>query len=246
MSFILDALRKSESERQRDAGLAIARVPLARPRQGVPVWIWIALAGLAATVLALAGGWWQSIRVMRDPNIPPAAALATPGGDTLEPSRVGENAAEDATITGETRPPAAPPSRSIASLPQGRTAVASNPPPGSAAARASGVGPSSNVAPNSNVGPSSNVVPAPAAATRQGLAEPLPTLTELLTRGVELPALTLELHVFSEDPAGRFVFINGGRYAQGQRMPEGPTIVEIRQQGVVLDYSGQQFLLLPQ
>ncbi len=45
MSFILDALKKSESDRQRHTGPALFEVKVAAPRPGLPLWA-IALAVL--------------------------------------------------------------------------------------------------------------------------------------------------------------------------------------------------------
>lgn len=60
MSFILDALRKSENERQRGAVPGIAHVPYAAPRETLPKWVLAVIGGLAVTVLALAAAWWDS------------------------------------------------------------------------------------------------------------------------------------------------------------------------------------------
>lgn len=57
MSFILDALRKSESERQQDAAPSIARIPSAVPRHGVPPWAVATMAALGVGVVVLAGAW---------------------------------------------------------------------------------------------------------------------------------------------------------------------------------------------
>ena len=59
----------------------------------------------------------------------------------------------------------------------------------------------------------------------------------------ELPELSVDLHIFAEDPAKRAVFINGRRYVQGARIKEGPMVVEITREGAVLSYQGRRFLL---
>jgi len=54
MSFILDALRKSENERRRDAAPGIAHIPPAAPRSHAPPWVWaLGLGVLAIVVLIL-------------------------------------------------------------------------------------------------------------------------------------------------------------------------------------------------
>ena len=51
MSFILDALRKSEHERQRGAVPGISHVPLAAPRREVPRWAFGVIGMLAVAVI---------------------------------------------------------------------------------------------------------------------------------------------------------------------------------------------------
>ena len=63
MSFILDALRKSEHDRQRSAVPGLSQVPLATPRPQMPRWALAVIGVLVAAVLLLGGAWWQSARV---------------------------------------------------------------------------------------------------------------------------------------------------------------------------------------
>jgi general secretion pathway protein B len=58
-----------------------------------------------------------------------------------------------------------------------------------------------------------------------------------------LPELSVDLHIYSDDPAKRVVFINGRRYQTGSVLTEGPTVEEINREGAVLSYHGQRFLL---
>jgi general secretion pathway protein B len=52
MSFILDALKKSESDRQRQSGPALFEVKVAPPRTGLPLWA-VAVAALLVVNLAI-------------------------------------------------------------------------------------------------------------------------------------------------------------------------------------------------
>jgi general secretion pathway protein B len=72
----------------------------------------------------------------------------------------------------------------------------------------------------------------------------LPTLAELMpaVRGA-LPVLKLTMHVYSADPAGRFVLIDGKRLVQGDGIGASLTLSEIRRDGAVLDYAGKRFLV---
>jgi general secretion pathway protein B len=62
MSFILDALRKSESERQREAAPTLTRAPLAPHRRRTPVWTWAVIVGLSLALLALGATLWLDTR----------------------------------------------------------------------------------------------------------------------------------------------------------------------------------------
>lgn len=73
MSFILDALRKSESERQRSAVPSVTRVPPAIPRADLPAWAIAMILVLTVSVLAFGGAWWRSLQA------PPAAPDLTTG-----------------------------------------------------------------------------------------------------------------------------------------------------------------------
>jgi hypothetical protein len=74
----------------------------------------------------------------------------------------------------------------------------------------------------------------------------LPTVAEARASGVALPDLNLQLISYSEDASQRFVFINGFRYRQGQRVQNGPLIVSIAADSVVLQQQGRDFLLTPE
>lgn len=51
------------------------------------------------------------------------------------------------------------------------------------------------------------------------------------------------MHVFNEAPVNRFVIIDGRRYGEGQSITQGLLVATIRRDGVVLERSGQRFLL---
>ncbi len=64
-----------------------------------------------------------------------------------------------------------------------------------------------------------------------------------LSTRTALPKLSLIMHVYSADPTQRFVVINGDRHVEGDALADDLSIVEIRPDGVVLDYKGKRFLL---
>ena len=52
--------------------------------------------------------------------------------------------------------------------------------------------------------------------------------------------MRLELHRFRELPRDRFVFINGRKYVEGERLVEGPLLVSIVPTGAVLVHAGRR------
>jgi general secretion pathway protein B len=76
------------------------------------------------------------------------------------------------------------------------------------------------------------------------MSEQLATINELRADGtLQLPELHLDIHVFNEKPAERFVFINMGKYKEGDALNEGPIVREIRTDGVVLEHGSMRFLM---
>jgi general secretion pathway protein B len=87
---------------------------------------------------------------------------------------------------------------------------------------------------------------APEPRTPSRIQAGLPTSQQLIAAGtLRVPELSLELHVYSDDPAGRFVIINGRRYREGATLNEGPVVESITAEGAVLDSQGTRFIVLP-
>jgi general secretion pathway protein B len=93
MSFILDALKKAESERSRNSGPVLMEARLARARQRLPGWAWVLGGILLANLLVLA---WSLLRppaelpVVAAPatNVPPAMPAAPAPSTTIAPVQV--------------------------------------------------------------------------------------------------------------------------------------------------------------
>jgi general secretion pathway protein B len=222
VSFILDALRKSEHERQRSAMPGLSHVPLAVPRHELPRWALAVIGVLAAAVLVLAGAWWQS---RRPP--PTAAGVSLP--------------AAPAPVS-----PAAPPKLAAA-----EPAPSPAPPPVATPSPSQPASESPTPAQRGTPEPRSSVL---ASAATEGLKSPrpapsgptLPSAAALLAQGISVPPLRLELHAYSDVPGERFVFINGRKYVEGQQLAEGPEVITIEPNGVVLSQQGQRFMLAPE
>jgi general secretion pathway protein B len=237
VSFILDALRKSESQRRLDAVPGLMRVPVAMPRDRLPVWAVGVIATLAVALVAAIGVGWRN-RVGPTPptstvegpqtEVPPVAS-EPPRTSVSVPERAG--AGIEPSLATAARPPAVSPEPPVQ-----REAAASRPAPvglpaPSAAARAA--------VPIDSGGPNT---PPPS----QARIEPssLPSAEALRASGISIPALDLQLLVTSTTPARRLVVINGNRYREGERLREGPELVEISAAGAVLKQGGAEFLLV--
>lgn len=227
MSFILDALRKSEHQRQRQAGPYVAQAPLGRSSARIPMVLLIVAVLLIVNLVVLV------LFLLRDDTPVVVEAPAQPAAGS-GPMAAAEPVPAPATTAPELvmAPPAQPVQQVQA--PPGVTYV---PPP----SREAPEPPPAYLLPEPE---STAYEPAPQranAAANETLPLPLSMLPPQATAG--LPQLTLELHVYSPDPTQRAVFINGRRYLEGDTINEGAELVSISSEGAILNYRGQRFLL---
>jgi general secretion pathway protein B len=68
-------------------------------------------------------------------------------------------------------------------------------------------------------------------------------MNDLSASGTSLPELHLDIHVNSQNPGERFVFVNMRKYLEGETLKEGPSVERITADGVVLNQRGLRFLL---
>ena len=225
MSFILDALKKSENERQRRTGPSLADVRAGAPERRRPPWLLLASLLLAVNlIIVLAVVLWPK----EDPA-PPAIAAVTPG----PPPQTSAPPVDPVPLPAPPPRPAAEPAPAPrpAVRPLAEETASPRPAPPAAVASPSPVNP-----------PETN--PPSAAAPVAAVADGLPTLNELIVDGrINLPSLHVDIHVYSRAPPDRFVFINNRKYREGDQLGEGPRVEEISKTGVVLNHRGQRFLL---
>lgn len=91
-----------------------------------------------------------------------------------------------------------------------------------------------------------SIAPAPAApaAPAPPAAETLPELSSIghEARG-QLPPLKISMHVYTEDPAGRVVIIDGRRLREGDALDTRLRLAEIRRDGSVIELDGRRYRL---
>jgi general secretion pathway protein B len=260
MSFILDALRKSEHDRQRDAAPGLADAPIRRPTKSRNLWV-PAVVGLIAVNGALLLYLW-----LRTPAPPQSAPEPTPA-PAISQQPLAKPAPEPgtrvATVPQERQTPTGPVvvrvqpqvSRDLAAEMVGSGAAIdgmtqASPSP----AKASDTTPT---APQTTPAPQATraapaVAPTPAQTsipTRTEAAPDngsdymvLPTLETMQLSGiVKLPPIRIDIHVYSPDPAKCFVYINMKKYRQGATLDDGPFLEEITSEGVILTHLGSRF-----
>jgi general secretion pathway protein B len=244
MSFILDALKKSESERQRQSGPGVFQPRIASPRARFPLWA-IAL-GLLLGVNLLVLLW-----VMTRPDPAPKTGAAAPAAAATAPASAAAPAAGSAPVAAvpAAAPVAAAGTRFNPPLivdpalgedggeSPGTTPAASPPPPG-AAFNPNDYVPAQPGPPQATANPT--IANTPAAATA-GVPSNYATREALVARGQNVPEVALSLHVYDADPARRFVFVNGQRGRDGETLPNGLRIEQILPEGAVLSWNGNRF-----
>jgi general secretion pathway protein B len=243
MSFILDALKKSENDRQRQSAPALFEVKVAAPRRNFPLWA-VGLGVLfGVNILVLL---WFLLRqpASRESVAPVAAASAVAGAQA--PSNAAPPGMVTVPATSTYIPAGAPPGVAIGagngSTDAGVVGLSPTPPLAEEPVL-SGQEPS--VPPDYDARDyRPAITPAQAGAVAAARREmSAPSRDEVLAQGTQLPDLRLDLHVYDPDPAKRFVFINMRKLREGDSLPEGVRLDAITQTGARLTYHGTQFTL---
>jgi len=245
MSFILDALKKSESDRQRQNGPALFEVKVAPPRTHLPAWA-IAIAVLLVVNLGVV--MWM---LMRHPvHNAPAAQAPAPPQVSAPPALASATGPAPVLTTAPSTPPAPAPEPSA-----GTGAVASALPSLSAgaagaAASAPSASPGTDGGNPDDYAPAEEAPPAAPASgslsgrVRRATASGVPLYQDAAaTPGTQIPQLRLDLHVFAARAQDRFVMINMHKVHEGDTLPEGVHVDSITPEGAVLSYNGSRFLL---
>ncbi len=127
MSFILDALRKSETERQHKGSSEFANVPTSADRRdGPPAWLWVLGALLLINLAVLVG-----IFLRPDVGAPASIAQSSPTVEPVVDSRANVAARDEfanrVAAARENAPAVEEPSPSV-EAPPAKAAVSANPP----------------------------------------------------------------------------------------------------------------------
>ena len=229
MSYILDALKKSEQERElvrmlRTAGSAGHFWAPARRRLWPALVVLGLLAGVTLTVLRV---WWPAQgpvsateEITTGPALPAVAAVkrkpavATP----MPPPEVSTTAASNKSVTEDLA---------------AQVAVATPTKP-SPAAR--------SVVQEVSSAPAQNPAIDAAMATIDPVT--IPFLREMPAEfRSKLPELVVNVHLYSADEAENLVYINNQQYRRGEQLKGGLRLERIVPEGVVLSYARTYFKL---
>ncbi len=198
MSFILDALKKSENERQEQSPAEFTSVPSSSGNPSPTRWLWMLGILLLVNFAVLIG------ILLKPAPTASAVKLESEAAVTGAPSN---NFKEQVAVAIDNRVEQAPP--------RAETRVAAP-------------------------------VPAKPQVARRSTTSMayVPTIDELRLEGtLQIEEMHLDIHVYSETPADRFVFINMIKHREGSKTAAGPVVREIRTDGVVLEHQGRVFLL---
>jgi general secretion pathway protein B len=224
VSFILDALKKSEGERQRQSGPALFEVKVAPPRTRFPPWA-LAIALLLAVNLGVVA--WFLLR-----DRPPVSLRSADAGSPA------------ATTP---QPPAASQPAPVESIERSAGSPLSSARPSEPEPVLTDEEPLEEPFADELEEPLFEEPPAAPAATgrvTRGTDLGVPTYDQLASApGQSLPELSIELHVYADAAQDRFVFIHNRRLKEGDALPDGTRVERIVPEGAILSVRGRRFLL---
>ena len=224
MSFILDALKKSESDRQQQNSPDFTQVPTGSDKPSSSRWLLIVGVLLAINAVVL-----SVVMLKPDATSIETAPVATENDQALNDDSKTDDTEPFRDLVANARreqtEPSSPPA--VETAPEPRVDEA---PPAAVPAAAS--------VQSDNIETIINTAP----PTKS--ADVYKTFNQVRVEGsVQLPDLHLDIHVYNNNPGDRFVFINMEKYKENATLKEGPTVAEIVPEGVILNASGTRFLL---
>lgn len=260
MSYILDALKKAESERQLGnvPGVHAQVAPVAG---GKPLVSWLIVGLLALIAILLV---W---RIMA-PAVPVAPATAPPVAVVTAPAAQPTPATNPGIVTqapaavASTPAPAAPAVHAAPAAESGRQIVQKEV-PAKALAKELAVAPvvaaptavskasipagaavgkaatSTGTAPTTTTTPAPAKLPAPAEVDADESLPLLAQLPEVIQR--EVPAIAVKGYMYSKNPADRVLIIGSNFHHEGDDFPNGVRLEKLLPKAVVFSYKGFRY-----
>jgi general secretion pathway protein B len=252
MSYILDALKRAESERQLGSVPSVygEPLPIARSEEPVPLWrrpgTWLAAGLLVAA--AIAAVWiqtsqneapyaapdWEQAASSQSP-LPEAVAqspqVAHDAQRAINPPAKKKEGGEE--VRAAKKVTAAIP-REMPAAPEKPLATPAKAPPAESSAKLEPAQRSTKQEKTQNAAP----VPPQAVDTDVALLRDLP---EPIRRGI--PPISVGGYIYSSNPAARSMLLNNRLVREGDQFASGLTLERMMPKEAVLNYQGQRFRL---
>jgi general secretion pathway protein B len=247
MSYILEALRKAERERNAGQPPDLQQVvsqtaTTARKKPLTRRWLTLAAASLIILIIG-ATLWFRSARVTVISSSPSVASAVVAPAPAAAAGITTETAVAE-TSTGHLDDLLDKSSGDSLPLEDQQQLSAQTAP--------------IQAAPAPEVKPAQPIATTPAVTAAQSVENPSqaeqaqaePELPPELKRLKEMPpdyrnnfpSIRVDVHAYDEKPAKRFVMVNGRRYREGEVLIEGPRIVSIEEDGIVFNYRNADVL----
>jgi general secretion pathway protein B len=265
MSYILDALRRAEAQRERGAVPGVhaqpqAALPLAHESRRPQRMMW--LLGAAALVLVVAGAWLFFMRSAPREAVTPAVLAQAPAAITAPPVAIAPQALPVAPLAaGPVSPapaasPAPAPAPSTASASESKIDAKAAARAERAAARAeakaarvaaaqarAASAPDKATAVASTASGAASAAPATTTAEKPATAAPRLYSREELPGDIrgQLPKVTISGSTYSENAAHRLLIANGQVFHEGEKVAADLTVEQIGLKAVVLNYRGYRY-----
>ena len=244
MSFILEALKKSEQQRQQNAAspkqVGARRLSI-HPRNSRhrPYWLLVTVL-----LLLMLGGWWHfSASGPNQGDLPVVERVESPSPaknrfDSPEPAAIKEPDHSRKTVESATGVVGQAVVQPVEPVLQPTPVVETAPVPRSFIRTAT----SGKKAPSASMTPSGTIIAE--GFTPQKKSPTLPLYTDLSTGLRErMPRLDMSMHFYTPAPERRLVRINNRLLREGDWVSGEVEIVEITPTGVILDFLGKDFKL---
>jgi general secretion pathway protein B len=250
MSYILDALRKSDQQRQRGLAPTLLTAQAATTGTRSPSLLAYGAVAVVLVAIGVAVGWlrpWQDQQAAPVPTgvAKPAAPASRPEAETAQSANVAPSApSAQTTVPGKSQPragDATPKSSGQPGTPSSaQTAKAIPPQP---AMNPSNASPAKlPAAPQRSAGISDTHSPAQDVKADAAPEQQPPWMAELpVDVQRDLPAMQVMVHAYSARPGERMVGINNKLWHEGDEVAPGLKLEQITPEGMILNFKGHVF-----
>jgi len=246
MSYILEALKKSDQQRQQGAAPTLTTVQLPVEEPDARTFPWLVALAAVLFVAGIVIGWlqpWNGAAPVATAPPPvertaiPVSQLAPPVAAPSAPSAPPDTRPSLAQVPVQVepqKPPQAPPAPRVVPL---------SPPEPVVRPQVKPVAPPAVIAAHEPPAAAPKE-PAPVARAKPAAAPEQPVMTRAeLPSAIqqELPAMSVSLHAYSPKPGNRLVSINNTLLQEGDALAPGLVLEQITQKDMIFNYKGYRF-----